>query len=60
MKIGKKLKRDTIIVIISVFVLTLTTIRVSYAAFFTVKSQSTVQKYETKELNVLIVLVAVV
>ena len=54
MKIGKKLKRDTIIVIISVFVLTLTTIRVSYAAFFTVKSQSTVQRYETKELNVLI------
>lgn len=54
MKIGKKFKRDTLIIVLSVFILTLTTIRVSYAAFFTVKSQSTVQRYETKELNVLI------
>ena len=54
MKIGKKLKRDTIIVIVSVFVLTLTTIRVSYAAFFTVKSQSTMQKLSTGNLEVLI------
>ena len=54
MKIVKKLKRDTIIIVLSVFILTLLTIRVSYAAFFVVKSQSTVQKYETKELEVLI------
>lgn len=54
MKMNKKIKRDTKIIIISVIILTIITIRVSYAAIFSVKSQSTVQEISTGELNVLI------
>lgn len=54
MKIAKRVKRDTIIVIISVFVLTVSTMRVAYSYVFSVKSQSSVQKIKSGELNVLI------
>ena len=47
----KKLKRDTKIVIISVIALTILTMRVSYAAFFSVQSKSIVHEITTKELN---------
>lgn len=54
MRLGKRLKRDTIIITFSVLILTLTTIRVSYAAFFEVKSNSNVQTMSTGELKVYI------
>ncbi|MBE6156204.1 MAG: hypothetical protein E7161_00450 [Firmicutes bacterium] len=54
MRLGKEIKRDTQLIIISVLVLTLLTMNVSYSAFFSVKSQTTVQKITTGNLNVLI------
>lgn len=54
MRLGKEAKRDTQLVIISVLILTLTTLSVSYSAFFSVQSQSTVQKITTGELEVII------
>lgn len=54
MRLGKKIKRDTQLIIISVLILTLVTMSVSYSAFFSVQSQSTVQEISTGTLNVLI------
>ena len=54
MRIAKRIKRDTLIVIISVVVLTISTMRVAYSAIFSVKSQSTVQKIKSGTLNVII------
>lgn len=54
MRLGKEAKRDTQLIIISVLVLTLVTLNVSYSAFFSVQSQSTIQKISTGTLEVLI------
>jgi len=54
MRLGKEIKRDTQLIIISVIVLTVVTLSTSYSAFFSVKSQSTVQKISTGTLNVII------
>lgn len=54
MKIAKKIKRGTLIVVISVIALTLSTMRVAYSAIFSVKSQSTVQQISSGTLNVVI------
>ncbi len=54
MKIANKIKRDTLVVIISVFVLTFSTMRVAYSAIFSVKSMSTVQQISSGTLNVVI------
>jgi len=51
---GKKIKRDTQLIIISVIVLTLVSLNVSYSAFFSVQSQSTIQEISTGTLNVII------
>lgn len=50
----KKLKHNTQLIIISVLVLVLITLGVSYSAFFSVQSQTTVQKFKTGELSVVI------
>lgn len=52
MKTGKKIKRDTQLIILSVIVLTIVTLNVSYSAFFTVQSLSTVQEISTGNLDV--------
>lgn len=44
MKAIKGLKRDTQLVILSVLVLTIVSLRVSYSAFFSVKTQSSIQE----------------
>lgn len=54
MRIAKRIKRDTLIVVISVIVLTISTMRVAYSAIFSVKSQSTVQEIKSGTLNVII------
>jgi len=54
MRIGRKIKRDTQLIIISVIVLTITTLSFSYSAFFTVQSLSTVQEITTGNLEVLV------
>ena len=54
MKIANKIKRDTLIVVVSVIALTLSTMRVAYSAIFSVKSQSTVQQISSGTLNVVI------
>lgn len=54
MRLGKAIKRDTQLIIISVLILTLVTLSVSYSAFFSVQSQSTIQKISTGTLEVLI------
>lgn len=54
MRLGKEIKRDTQLIIISVLVLTLITLNVSYSAFFSVQSQSTVQEISTGTLKVVI------
>jgi len=54
MRFGKEIKRDTQLVIISVLILTLVTLSVSYSAFFSVQSQTTVQKITAGTLSVVI------
>lgn len=54
MRIGKEIKRDTQLIILSVAILTIVTLSFSYSAFFTVQSLSTVQEIETGNLNVTI------
>lgn len=54
MRLGKEIKRDTQIIIISVLILTIVTLNVSYSAFFSVKSQTTVQTITTGKLEVVI------
>ena len=54
MRLGKEVKRDTQLIIISVLVLTLVTLSVSYSAFFSVQSQSTIQEISTGTLDVVI------
>lgn len=51
---GKELKRETQLIIISVLILTLVTLRFSYSAFFSVESQSTIQEISTGTLDVII------
>ena len=48
----KIFKRDTQLIALSVVVLTLVTMSVSYSAFFTVQSLSTIQELSTGDLNV--------
>lgn len=50
----KKIKRDTQIVVLSVLVLTIITLNVSYSAFFSVKTQSSIKELKTGDLNVTI------
>jgi len=52
MRIGKEIKRDTQLIILSVIILTIVTLSVSYSAFFTVQSLSTIQEISTGDLNV--------
>ena len=52
MRFVKEIKRDTILVVVSVLLLTISTLKVSYSAFFAVKSLSTVQQISTGTLNV--------
>lgn len=54
MRIGKEVKRDTQLIIISVIILTIVMLSFSYSAFFTVQSLSTVQEITTGNLNVTI------
>jgi len=54
MRLGKEAKRDTQLIIISVLILTIVTLSVSYSAFFSVQSQTTVQKISTGTLEVVI------
>lgn len=53
---GKKIKRDTQILIISVLILTIVTLNVSYSAFFSVETQSNVQTLKAGVLDVTILL----
>jgi len=52
MRIGKEIKRDTQLIILSVAVLTIVTLSVSYSAFFSVQSLSTIQEITTGNLDV--------
>lgn len=52
MRIGKEIKRDTQLIILSVIILTIVTLSVSYSAFFTVQSLSTIQEIATGNLDV--------
>lgn len=52
MRIGKEVKRDTQLIILSVAVLTIVTLSVSYSAFFSVQSLSTIQEITTGNLDV--------
>lgn len=54
MRFGNEVKRDTQLVIISVLILTLVTLSVSYSAFFSVQSQTTIQKITAGTLSVVI------
>lgn len=54
MRLGKETKRDTQIIIISVLILTIVTLNVSYSAFFTVQTPTTVQTITTGNLDVVI------
>jgi len=54
MRLGREIKRDTQIIIISVLILTIVTLNVSYSAFFSVKSQTTIQTITTGKLEVVI------
>ena len=54
MRLGREAKRDTQLIIISVLILTLVTLSVSYSAFFSVQSQSTIQEISTGTLDVVI------
>lgn len=48
----KTIKRDTQLIIISVIILTIVTLSVSYSAFFSVQSLSTIQEISTGDLNI--------
>lgn len=50
--ISKKIKRKTILIVLSVIALTLLTMNVSYAYIFSVKSQSTVETFTAGTLSV--------
>lgn len=52
MKIGKAIKSDTQLIVLSVIILTIVTLSFSYSAFFTVQSLSTVQIISTGDLDV--------
>lgn len=52
MRIGKEIKRDTQLIILSVIILTIVTLSVSYSAFFSVQSLSTIQEISTGNLDV--------
>lgn len=52
MRIGKEIKRDTQLIILSVAILTIVTLSVSYSAFFSVQSLSTIQEITTGNLEV--------
>ena len=52
MRLGKHIKRDTQLIMISVIVLTIVTMSVSDSAFFTVQSLSTIQEISTGNLDV--------
>lgn len=56
MRIGKTIKSDTQLVILSVIILTIVTLSFSYSAFFTVQSLSTVQEISTGNLDVTVTL----
>ena len=49
---GKEFKRDTQLIIFSVIVLSLVTMSVSYSAFFSVQSLSTIQEIDTGNLEI--------
>lgn len=51
---GKEIKRDTQLVIISVILLTIVSLSVSYSAFFSVESKSAIQQISTGTLEVTI------
>ncbi len=51
---GRGFKRDVQLILISVIILTITTIRVSYSYVFSVKSQTTIQKITAGDLEVTI------
>lgn len=51
--IGKKeIKRDTQLIVLSVIILVIVSLNVSYSAFFSVQSLSTIQEISTGDLNV--------
>ena len=52
MKSGKKIKRDTQIIILSVLILTIISLNFSYSAFFSIDSGNTVKEISTGTLNV--------
>lgn len=52
MRTGKEIKRDTQLIILSVIILTIVTLSVSYSAFFSVQSLSTIQEISTGNLEV--------
>lgn len=54
MKYVKKIKRDTLIIIASVFVLTLLTMNFTYSYVFSVKSASKVETFKAGTLNVVV------
>lgn len=53
-KVEKDIKRNTILIIIAVILLTLTTLSVSYSAFFSVQSELTIQQLRAGVLDVII------
>ncbi len=53
MKLKKSKRRDKQIIILSVLILTMIALNTSYSAFFTIKSQSTMQEISTGTLTVL-------
>lgn len=52
MRIGKEVKRDTQLMVLSVIILTIVTLNVSYSAFFSVQTLSTIQEISTGNLQV--------
>lgn len=52
MRIGKEIKSDTQLIILSVIILTIVTLSFSYSAFFAVQSLTTVQEISTGNLDV--------
>ncbi len=51
---GKEIRRDTQLIVLSVLVLTIVTLSVSYSAFFSVQTQSTIQELKAGDLSVVI------
>ncbi len=50
----KEIKRDTLFVVVSVIILTLVTMSVSYSAFFSVQSQASVTEWTAGELKIVV------